>query len=64
MRSFFSFLYVLNEFKPQIMDAYAAFVIWTFVRWMREIRSTVFTVRDLLGGIGLFAGSLSWLLLE
>jgi hypothetical protein len=44
------------------MDAYAAFVIWTLVRWIRAIKPTVFTMRDWLGGAGLLASSLSWLL--
>jgi hypothetical protein len=64
LRSFFRFLYVLNEVKPQIMDAYAAFLIWTLARWIRAVRSTVFTARDWFGCIGILAGSLSWRLLE
>jgi len=62
MRSFFRFLYVVTEFKPQIMDAYAAIVIWMLVRWIRTIKSTVFSVRDWLGSVGILAGTFSALL--
>ncbi|MGA1982966.1 MAG: hypothetical protein ABSG84_10845 [Acidobacteriaceae bacterium] len=64
MIRFFRFLYVLNEFKSQIMDAYAAFMIWTIVRWIKATKSTVFATRDWVGGIGLLGGCLSWLLLQ
>ena len=62
MRWFLRCLYVISRLELQIMVAFAAFVIWTLVRWIMTIRSIVFTWRDRLGAIGLLAGSLSWAL--
>ncbi len=47
---------VVGSLWEVFMLAYAIFVIWTFVRWILMVRTSIFTLRDWLGSLGLAMG--------
>jgi hypothetical protein len=56
MRWILRYLYVVTEYKPMIEVVYATLAAWSLVRLILAKRSTVFTLRDWFGALGLVAG--------
>lgn len=59
MRGLFRCLYLVLQFKEQIMGAYAAFVVWTLARLIQTASSIKWSLRDRAGAFGLAAGAFS-----